>query len=292
MTGHYESPHVGSGVRGALRLRFAESAGRTILAECDQQPPLRVVRAFLIANGGALVHLHNLSGGVLGGDRLELSVEAGPRSVVQITTTGATRVYRSRHGADPAHQHTRISVAAGGLLEYLPDPVIPYAGSRYGQTTHIELAEGAGLTYWDTLAPGREAHGEIFDYDLLQSSLTITALGTPIALERFCLEPRLRPLTSPARMGAYRYLTGLTICRVGLEPARWLDLEAELTALAQQLSDCGRALWGVSTLPAHGLTVRGLCLHGRDITSGLLAFWRASCLALDGRTPVPPRKVN
>ena len=54
-------------------------ANRTELAVCDQQPPLKVVRAFKLSNGGMLVHLHNLSGGVLGGDRLETSVEVESR---------------------------------------------------------------------------------------------------------------------------------------------------------------------------------------------------------------------
>src|SRR3982750_2170158 len=62
---------------GLLRLRFerAEKTGRTNLSSCEQRPPLRVVRSFPSGETAALAHLHNLSGGVLGGDLLELSVE-------------------------------------------------------------------------------------------------------------------------------------------------------------------------------------------------------------------------
>ena len=35
------------------------------------------IRAFPQANGGALVHLHNVSGGVLAGDRLLLQIAVG-----------------------------------------------------------------------------------------------------------------------------------------------------------------------------------------------------------------------
>src|SRR5258708_29651822 len=128
-------------VHGQLRLRFEARGDRnqTILAESEQQLPLRIVRAFQLDDGGALVHLHNLSGGVLGGDYLDLTIDVGPRAVAQVTSTGATRIYRSRKNAEPAEQRLRLDVAEDGLVEYLPDQIIPFAGSRYRQEARIEL---------------------------------------------------------------------------------------------------------------------------------------------------------
>src|ERR1700682_3006024 len=128
-------------VHGQLCLRFEARGDRnqTILAESEQRLPLRIVRAFQLDDGGALVHLHNLSGGVLGGDHLDVIVEAGPRAVAQVTSTGATRIYRSRENAEPAKQRLQISVEDDGLVEYLPDQLIPFAGSCYREATRIEL---------------------------------------------------------------------------------------------------------------------------------------------------------
>src|SRR5918994_5717378 len=252
------SPVDAPRVHGRLSLRF-ESERRTratVLRVCEQRPPLKVVRAFPTDDGGALVHLHNLSGGVLGDDLLELSVEVGPAAVAQLTSTGATRLYRSRHGARAARQLTRLSVGTGGLLEYLPDPLIPFAGSRYRQETTVELAAGAGLFWWETVAPGREARGELFAYERLRLKTDIAADGTPVALERFELEPARRPLDSPLRLGPYRYLSSFYICRAGVEPRRWLELEASLSELARRLSSAGRGLLGVNALRAHGLLGR------------------------------------
>jgi urease accessory protein len=242
--------------------------------------------------GGALVHLHNVSGGVLGGDNLELSVEVGARAHAQLTTTGATRIYRSREFDVPARQSTVIDVGENALLEYLPDPLIPFAAARYQQETIIKLSPGGGLFWWETIAPGREASGELFEYDLLKLKLDVAVNDTPTVQERFKLEPELRPLSSPARLGPFRYFSTFYICRHGEERSRWLTLEKQLSELAASLSVTGEILWGVSTLPAHGLVVRALSMKGRSIETGLMSFWSAAKLAIYGKTAVPPRKVR
>ena len=85
-----------------------------------QDPPWKIVRAF-----ESLVHLNNVSGGVLAGDRLALDVEVQAGAAAQLTTTGATRLYRHRTGAADSEQHAKFTVGDGGMLEYLPDVVIP-----------------------------------------------------------------------------------------------------------------------------------------------------------------------
>src|SRR5713226_4762281 len=181
-------------VHGRLRLRFEARGDRnqTILAESEQQLPLRIVRAFQLDDGGSLVHLHNLSGGVLGGDHLDLTVEVGPRAVAQVTSTGAARIYRSRKNADLARQRLQISVEDDGLVEYLPDQLIPYAGSRYRQETRIELGTDAGLFCWDIVSAGRKSRNEVFEYELLELKTRISVLGSPIALEHMKIEPARR----------------------------------------------------------------------------------------------------
>ena len=290
---HSSSAHAYR-VAGYLRLRFESAHGsqQTMLASAEQQQPLKVVRAFPLKDGGVLVHLHNLSGGVLGGDHLKLDVEVGCRAVAQLTSTGATRLYRSRQESPAAVQVNEISVGQDALLEYLPDALIPFKGARYCQETRIELAAGAGLFWWETVAPGRAARGEIFAYELLQFRLDIKAAGKTLAQERVKLEPARSPLSSPVRLGPYLYFSNFYICRVGLEASRWSELEKQLSELALELSDSSEILWGVSTLPAHGVVVRALSIKGRAITSGLLAFWQAAKLQLYGRAAIPPRKVN
>ena len=280
-------------VLGSLNLGFDydQAAGQTRLLTNAQRPPLKVIRAFPLPSGGVLVHLHNLSGGVLGGDQLSLTVELSSQAYAQLTTTSATRIYRARPGIPAACQTTIVRVQDSGLLEYLPDPIIPFAGSRYQQHTQIDLATDAGLFWWETLAPGRTAHGEQFAYSELGNSLIINALNTPIAIERYQLSPAQQELSSPLRLGPYTHLCSFYICRVGLPPQIWLALEQRLNKLATEISQPGTIIWAVSTLTAHGLVVRALSHNGRAIPPGLLAFWRTARRELYQQEARLPRKV-
>lgn len=283
-----------NGVESSLQLDFQQDAahGRTVLAASRQEPPLRVVRAFTLADGSALVHLHNVSGGLLGGDRLRLGVKVGQGARAQITTTGATRIYRPRHLVADTTQFNEVEVAGDGLLEYVPDPLIPFAHTRYRQRTIIRLQPGAGLFWWEVLAPGREAAGEVFAYERLEVKLEIWAQDRLVAAECSRLQPDARLPGSLARLGPYRYWASFYICRVGLEQKFWTTAEQHLREAASGLSEPGMMLWGISTLPAHGLALRFLARHGHDVIPSLQKLWCVAKRQLYGCAAIPPRKVN
>jgi urease accessory protein len=278
----------------SLRLDFERNPlnDRTILAASHPDPPLQVVRAFAVEDGSALVHLHNVSGGLLGGDRLELAVHVGAGAQAQITTTGATRIYRPRAQALETMQSNEIAVDENGLLEYVPDAVIPFAEARFSQRTSIVLGPGAGLFWWEIVAPGREAGGELFEYESVKLKTDLSAGGRLIALERVRLVPNRREVTSTARLGGYRTWATFYICSVGIGSAEWIEMERELREVLVPFSRKQDPLWGISTLTAHGLVVRCAARRGRDILPGFHAAWSAAKCRLYGRAAVLPRKLN
>lgn len=280
-------------VNGRLNMYFTydQDTQQTRLSVCEQEPPLRVIRAFPLSSGGALVHIHNLSGGVLGGDQLSISADIGPGASVQLTSTSATRIYRSSATAPTSTQINTFYVRDGALLEYLPDPLIPFAGSRYQQSTHIALSANAGLFWWETLAPGRKARGELFDYSSLAINTKITTGDRPLAIERMTIEPQLHHPSSGIRLGSYPYFCSFYICKVGLPAIVWLQMEQQLNLLAQELSHPEEILWGVSTLVAHGLLIRAVSRQGKAIAPGLFAFWRTAKQVLYGQEATLPRKI-
>ena len=265
--------------------------GKNRLSVDRQDPPWKVVRAFRAPDGSTLVHLNNVSGGVLAGDRLALDVEVEAGAAAQITTTGATRLYRHRAGATDSEQRTTISIGDGALLEYLPDPLIPYAGSRHLQRTQIRLAKGATLFWWEILAPGRQAAGERFAFERLRLKTTIHACARLLLKESFRLEPGERPLDSRARMHDYSYLVNFYACRQGRPAAFWRSLEDKLSELAIARTRPGEAMWAASTLPSDGVIVRGLSSSNRFIHATLIEFWSLARQCMIGEPAIPPRKT-
>lgn len=256
-----------------------------------QDPPWKVVRAFPLPGSGSLVHLNNVSGGVLAGDCLALDVEVAAGAAAQITTTGASRLYRHRPGASDSEQRAHFRVGDGAALEYLPDAVIPYAGSRHLQRTEFNVGRGSTLLWWEVLAPGRQAAGERFLFDRLRIQTEILAGGRPMLRENFLLEPGRKDLPALARMSSYSHMASLNAVQEGRPAAFWRELEESLNRRAREISRPGDAVWGASALVSDGLAVRGLAASARFVHAPLIEFWRMARMALIGKDAPPPRKT-
>lgn len=249
------------------------------------------MRAFPQPNGSLLVHLHNVSGGILAGDRLALRIEVAAGARAQVTTTGATRLYRHRPGAVDSQQSTEIAIGEEAVLEYLPDPIIPYAGARHSQRTEIRLAGGAALVWWEILAPGRHASGEQFAYESLRIAARIASGEREVLREIFELDPLRKPLTAAVRMRQHGWLASFNVCQHGRDKAFWRALEERLKAIAGERSRAGESQWGASAFVSDGVAVRGLSASALPIHGALLDFWRVARRAVTGVDGVPPRKL-
>lgn len=292
MIGRDRDPAVEQAEEATLGLRLTRAdTGARAMTVLRQDPPWRVVRSFRAAGGEHLVHLHNLSGGVLSGDRLRLEVELEAGAHLQLTTTGATRIYRHRSARPAARSVTRMRVGGGGLLEYLPDQLIPYSGSIFEQDTRVELADDdAGLFWWEILTPGRLASGESFLYDRLRLEGAVISGGRPVAMDRFCLEPKIASPRRTGALGPFSCSSTFYICRTGQQESRWAALEQLLMAEAERLSG-EDVIFGASRLVRDGLMVRGLGVESSRVTRGLVRFWSLAKRLLYARDAVLPRKV-
>jgi urease accessory protein len=277
-------------MRARLHLEFSAVDGGTQFRCLQQEPPWKVVRAFPNPSGESLVHLNNVSGGVFGGDHMSLRIDVGPDAQAQITSTGSTRVYRPRAHAADAMLATEIHLGRDALLEYLPDSVIPFREARFEQCTDVHLAPGATLFWWEIIAPGRVASGELFAYESLRVRASISNQERPIFIDRMSIQPREAKLSSLARFGKYRYLTSFMICRTNEDATIWIALERMLREIAQQRSGSD-TYWGATALTSDGLLVRGLSISPVAIMEDLFCFWTSAKNYLCGRAATAPRRT-
>lgn len=183
---------VGSpGKVGVLQLAFARTGQRTELVSHYQKSPLQIMRPLYFNTERPdmpYTYLMSTGGGILQGDRLRTDLIFGPGSSAHVTTQAHTRVYRMDE--DYASAITNITVGDGAYVEYLPDPVVPFAGSRFYQQTSIVLDESATLVIGEKVYAGRLARGERHAYDVYASDFEVRRPGGRIvALDRVRLCP-------------------------------------------------------------------------------------------------------
>ncbi|MFT4172644.1 MAG: urease accessory protein UreD [Rhodocyclaceae bacterium] len=149
------------GWRAHLALDFEQRGERSVLARRAHNGPL-VVQKPLYPEGDAICHavLVHPPGGIVSGDQLRIDVAVATGAHALITTPGATKWYRSLGPCST--QHVNLTVAAGAILEWLPQENIVFDAARAGLHTRLNLRGEARAMGWDITCLGRLAAGERF----------------------------------------------------------------------------------------------------------------------------------
>jgi urease accessory protein len=160
---------------GAARIAVAADRGHTRLRDLYQSDPCRVLFPRPAAGAPFEGIVVTTSGGIVGGDRIAIQVEAGDDSIATITTQAAEKIYRSA-GLD-SRMAIELTIGAGSLLEWMPQETILFDGARLRRETTIDVAPGSRLLCGEILVFGRRARGEKFTRGLLHDSWRITEGG-------------------------------------------------------------------------------------------------------------------
>ena len=140
------------GWQAQLKLAYTRS-GERVVARHEHRGPLRILQS-LYPEGDGICHnvLVHPPGGLVGGDTLDIAVQAASGTHGLITTPGATRFYRSE--GPLALQTTRIDVQADARLEWLPLEALCYSDCNAENRLVMQLEPGAEMLGWDVTAFG------------------------------------------------------------------------------------------------------------------------------------------
>ena len=86
-----------------------------------------------------------------------------------------------------------LRLATGATLEYLPDHVVPHAGSMLRQTLRIEMQPGSRGIFLDAFAAGRVAQNEHWRFRQFDSRTEVTLRGKLIYLSRTKIRGAAQP---------------------------------------------------------------------------------------------------
>jgi urease accessory protein len=214
-------PMAREGWDADLRLRFARRGQRTILVERMHSGPLMVQKA-LYPEGGETCHVVVIHppGGIAGGDRLQLRIALDECTHALLTTPGAGKWYKANGRG--ASQQLQFDVAAGALLEWLPQETILFDAAQARMQARIELAGNARYAGWEVLCLGRRAAGERFQSGSWRQHLCILRDGAPIWSDFAEMRGDDPLLHSPIGMQG-RSVVGRMLVAAGAMPAELLE---------------------------------------------------------------------
>ena len=165
----------------------AESDGRdgTRLVTLRSEAPL------VLRDTPEVLYLVGGAGGPLGGDDLSLDIVVGAGARLTIRTVAASIALP---GDGPSCVRVRATVAGGGDLRWLPEPVVAARGCVHHMEATVVLEAHARLVWREELVLGRhrEPPGSV------SSRASVDVDGTPLLRHELALGPEHPAAGSPA----------------------------------------------------------------------------------------------
>jgi urease accessory protein len=172
--------------------------GSTSVDQLGSTPPLRLMPT---PDG---VFIVGAAAGPLNGDRIALEIDVAPGTELNIRSAAASMAWPGTTPV-PSQFSIKAKVGPGGRLNWLPEPIVPVAGSLHRVVAEIELAQGAALAWREEIVLGRhnERSGE------LSSRIEITRADRPLLRQEVVVGAAAHD--SPAVLSAHQATGSLTV---------------------------------------------------------------------------------
>lgn len=274
-----------------LELSFACAPdGQTFISRQRAAYPFHVCRTLRFPgdpHGMATVYVQSSSGGIYEGERLGLGVDVLPDAAAHVTSQASTVV----HGMTDGHAVHRSSlrIRAGGMLEFVPDPLILFPGARLYSDVRVVAERNACVILGDSyLHHDPRGKGRTFDR-LAGHWEARDEAGALIARDRYEIDgDAVRNVQSGDRPPFAAHGAMVMIADVARSRQTLDDVRDALAADEARHRD---AYAGASTLPGgRGIWVRVLAADGASLRRVTTIVWATMRTAMTGEAPQLRRK--
>ncbi len=272
-----------TGRRGRAELRFARRGRRTILQHQYATVPAQIIRPFYEPDDDcAYVYLLTPTGGMLGGDRLDIHVVLESGAQACLTTASATKVHPTNDLA--AEQSLIIELGPGSSLEYLPEPTILFQGACWRQRTIVRRAADSRFLFAEGWSAGRVARQEVFAFSCLRTSVEVYTAERLSLFDRLTIRPTSYPHQHLGLWVGRPHLLTMCLLQATHPTATWLQtVRAELAA--------ADILTGLSHLAMPGFIARVLADEDEGMRRAAHLLWQKIREDLWGERWRPWRKL-
>lgn len=238
--------------RGVGRVAFKPAGTGTVLDRLHEDGAARIRLPRNHGSGSCEAVLINTAGGLTGGDRMSWEVTAGRDCHGVVTTQACEKAYRAAGGT--AEVATRLHVADGARLDWLPQETILFDRARLNRTITADLAAGARLLVVEAVIFGRHAMGERVNSGAFRDRWSVRRCGTLVHAEDMRLEGAIADtLARPGVLAGHRTMASVVYCGA--------DAEAHLERARAAIGEAGGASAFAGKLVARITAADGMALR-------------------------------
>ena len=268
-------------VHGVGRVRYGvDASGVTRLRDLYQSDPVRVLFPTPPRGEIPAATFVTTSGGLVGGDVLELTAQADCDATILCYPQAAEKIYRST-GAD-CRIEVCLRAASGAWLEWLPRETIVFDGARLDRRTSAEVAPQGRLLAGEMMVLGRGAMGETLRHGLLRDDWSIRRDGVLLWVDCFCLDDAIaQTIAHPAGLaGASALATAVYVAD---------DAQEFLSIARRLLKSAPAAVRAGATVVNDVLVARFLAADPQLLRQAFANFWAGFRQAAAGLPAALPR---
>lgn len=200
--------------------------------------PLKLAKPLLDDDDLLNLCILNASPGLFSGDDYRMSFHVKAGATVKLTAQSYTFLHNMESGR--AAMDTSITLQEGATFIYMPQPVIPFEGSRFSNAMTVHAAPTSRFILTDIFSSGRKHKGESFLFDRYDSDTSVYEGGRLVMKDRSVIEPKKQPLLE---LGLYEgFSVQASVFFKGYE------FETIMSQMRQAFPEDDSVQWGLSTL--------------------------------------------
>lgn len=197
-----------------LRATCKKIEHRTILAERYHDSPMKITKTFHEpSTNGLMLYLMDVSPGLMEGDHYEAAISLEQHTHLMMTNQSSTKIHPAKQLG--AKTNFTFHIGEHAILEYMPEPTIPYRDSQLHAHNIFHLEEDSSLLYCDILSSGRVHHNEKFQYRQLSMTTEIFRSNKRVAYDHFLMRSHDHAYEASGALEHYTHQGAFWIFAIG-----------------------------------------------------------------------------
>ncbi len=241
------------GTTSKVNLTISNVSNKDILSHVSFTAPFKIMNPFYDEQNNLSVMIMTASAGIMEGDCQELQLDIGENARAKIFSQSYEKIHKMTQGS--ATRTTIVSVKHGGFLEYSPLPTIPFAGSNFVSDTKIYLEDKTSqFVFSDILSAGRVALGEMFEYSLYQSKVSVYCAKELIYFDNASYKPSMFDMNGFCLQEGFSHQSSLLLFNINVSTEKLEQIQNIIDTINKEQNIIG----GYSTTHFNDIVIRFL----------------------------------